>query len=151
MAGIDLGDMDEAPTKYFTVEEANGTLPYVRRIIGDIMDEYARWRDGIFKYEVLSAEVKADEGESDEQVALRDTVETIAQRINALIEELAQVGCVFKGFDDGLVDFRSTLDGRDVYLCWKFGEPKIQFWHELDGGFASRQGLAQQLVDGGSS
>ncbi len=151
MVGIDLGDTDEAPAKHFTVEEANGTLPYVRRIIGDIMDEYARWRDGIFKYEVLSAEVKADEGESDEQVALRDNVETIAQRINALIEELAQVGCVFKGFDDGLVDFRSTLDGRDIYLCWKFGEPEIQFWHELDSGFASRQALAKQLVDGGSS
>jgi len=151
MVGIDLGDTDEAPAKHFTVEEANGTLPYVRRIIGDIMDEYARWRDGIFKYEVLSAEVKADEGESDEQVALRDNVETIAQRINALIEELAQVGCVFKGFDDGLVDFRSTLDGRDIYLCWKFGEPEIQFWHELDSGFASRQELAKQLVDGGSS
>jgi hypothetical protein len=151
MAGIDLGDTDEAPTKYFTVEEANGTLPYVRRIIGDLMDEYAHWRDGIFKYEVLSADAKADEGESDEQVALRDDVETIAQRINTVIEELTQVGCIFKGFDDGLVDFRSTLDGRDVYLCWKFGEPEIQFWHELDSGFASRQALAEQLVDGGST
>ena len=151
MVGIELGDKDEAPAKCFTVEEANDTLPYVRGIIGDIVDEYARWRDGIFKYEVLSAEVKADEGESDEQVALRDKVETIAQRLNALIEELTQVGCIFKGFDDGLVDFRSTLDGRDVYLCWKFGEPKIQFWHELDSGFASRQALAKQLVDGGAS
>ncbi len=151
MAGIDLGNTDETPAKYFTVEEANGTLPYVRRIIGDIVDEYARWRDCIFKYEVLSAEVKANEGESDEQVALREKVETIAQRINALIEELTQVGCIFKGFDDGLVDFRSKLDGRDIYLCWKFGEPEIQFWHEFDSGFASRQALAKQLVDGGSS
>ena len=151
MAGIDLGDIDEVPIKYFTLEEANGTLPYVGRIVGDIVDEYARWRDSIFKYEVLSADTQADEGESDEQVALRESVETIAQRINALIEELTQVGCIFKGFDDGLVDFRSKLDGRDIYLCWKFGESEIQFWHEIDGGFASRQTLAKQLVDGGSS
>jgi len=151
MVGIELGDTDEAPVKYFTVEEANGTLPYVRRIVGDIVDEYARWRDSIFKYEVLSADTQADEGESDEQIALRESVETIAQRINALIEELTQVGCIFKGFDDGLVDFRSTLEGRDMYLCWRFGESEIQFWHELDSGFASRQTLVKQLVDGGSS
>ncbi len=144
--------MTEASSiRYFTVEEANNTLPYVRRIVGDIVNEYERWRDHIFKYELLAAGNSAEESETDEQVALREQVDTIARRINGLIEELTAVGCVFKGFDDGLVDFHSKRDGRDIYLCWKLGEPVIQYWHAIDAGFASRQALEGELVDGGSS
>ena len=150
MAGLDVGMNAEEPLKVFSLEEANNTLPYVRRIVGDIVDEYERWKDSISKYELLAADSKAAEGESDDQIALREHVDTVARRLNSLIEELTNVGCVFKGFDDGLVDFHSTLDGRDIYLCWKFGEPEIQYWHEIDSGFASRQALENSLVDGGS-
>ena len=150
MAGLDVGMNAEEPIKVFSLEEANNTLPYVRRIVGDIVDEYKRWKDSISKYELLAADSKAEEGESDDQIALREHVDTVARRLNSLIEELTNVGCVFKGFDDGLVDFHSTLDGRDIYLCWKFGEPEIQYWHEIDSGFASRQALENSLVDGGS-
>ena len=150
MAGLDVGMNAEEPIKVFSLEEANNTLPYVRRIVGDIVDEYERWKDSISKYELLAADSKAEEGESDDQIALREHVDTVARRLNSLIEELTNVGCVFKGFDDGLVDFHSTLDGRDIYLCWKFGEPEIQYWHEIDSGFASRQALENSLVDGGS-
>ena len=151
MAGLDVGVSGEAPNKYFTLVEANNALPYVRRIVGDIVEEYDRWRDSISQYEVLAADSKAEEGETDKQVELREHVDAIARRINSLIEELTQVGCVFKGFDDGLVDFQSTLDGRDIYLCWKLGEPEIKYWHEVDSGFASRQALENLLVDGGSN
>jgi len=150
MVGLDVGKNAEEPLKVFSLEEANNTLPYVRRIVGDIVDEYERWKDSISKYELLAADSKAEEGESDDQIALREHVDTVARRLNSLIEELTNVGCVFKGFDDGLVDFHSTLDGRDIYLCWKFGEPEIQYWHEIDSGFASRQALENSLVDGGS-
>ena len=150
MAGLDVGKNAEEPLKVFSLEEANNTLPYVRRIVGDIVDEYERWKDSISKYELLAADSKAEEGESDDQIALREHVDTVARRLNSLIEELTNVGCVFKGFDDGLVDFHSTLVGRDIYLCWKFGEPEIQYWHEIDSGFASRQALENSLVDGGS-
>jgi hypothetical protein len=33
------------------------------------------------------------------------------------------------------------MDGRVVYLCWKLGEPEVQYWHDLDAGFAGRQSL----------
>ena len=41
----------------------------------------------------------------------------------------------------GLVDFRSVRDGRVVYLCWRLGEDRIRYWHDLDAGFAGRQPL----------
>jgi hypothetical protein len=38
-----------------------------------------------------------------------------------------------------LVDFYSKRDGRDVFLCWKQGEPAVEHWHELEGGFSGRR------------
>ena len=146
---VQFTNMDrDSSIKYFTLEEANKTLPYVRRIVQDIVSEYEEWRDCIFRYEVIAANSNAEEGEMDEQVELREEVDQIAQRINRLIEELTDVGCIFKGFDAGLVDFYGRLDGRDIFFCWKLGEDEIAYWHERDGGFASRQELVPQLVNG---
>lgn len=138
--------MADTAVKYFTIDEANSTLPYVRRIVEDIVEQYSAWRDAIHRYEIMAAGSTSDEGETQEQVALRTEVDAIAQRINLFIDELAGVGCIFKGFEGGLVDFHSRMDDRDVFLCWKLGEPAVAHWHELDGGFAGRQPLHHELV-----
>ena len=49
-----------------------------------------------------------------------------------------------------MVDFHSRIEGRDVFLCWRLGEEEITHWHELDAGFAGRQELVPELVQGGS-
>ncbi len=140
--------MTGTAVKHFTVDEANATLPYVRRIVEDIVADYQRWRDCIYRYEVLAAASRSDEGETEEQVGLREEVDGIAQRINGFINELSAVGCVFKGFEGGLVDFRSRREGRDVYLCWKLGEEEVSHWHEVDAGFAGRRPLQSEPVAG---
>lgn len=142
--------MTETAVKYFTVDEANATLPYVRRIVEDIVADYHRWRDCIYQYEVLAAASRSDEGETEEQATVREEVDGIAQRINGYINELAGVGCTFKGFEGGLVDFRSHLEGRDVFLCWKLGEEEVGHWHEVDAGFAGREPLQPQPAMGDS-
>lgn len=133
--------MTEIAVKYFTVAEANAALPYVRRVVEDIVAEYERWRDAIYRYELLSAASSAPGGETQEQVALRAEVDAIAQRINDYINELSSVGCVFKGFEGGLVDFYSRHEERDIFLCWRLGEAEVSHWHETDAGFAGRQPL----------
>ncbi len=124
---------------YFTVAQANKTLPLVQRIVADILEDYRVWRDLMRQFELLSADATDETGESEEQVTLRTQVDDAARRINAYMDELAQIGCVFKGFEQGLVDFHSKRDDRDVLLCWKHGEPAVEHWHELEGGFDARQ------------
>lgn len=142
---------EKTAVRYFTLEEANSTIPYISRIVEDIVAEYEKWRDCIFRYEVIAAKgTPQTESEIEEQEALRREVDAVAQRINSYIDELTHVGCIFKGFDAGLVDFRSHLEGREVFLCWKLGEPEIQHWHELDGGFAGRQPLVPEFQKGES-
>lgn len=125
--------------KYFTADEANRTLPFVRRIVSDITSLYPDWRELVYRYELAAAQAKPEWGESPDQLALRSQIEDIARRITAYLAELEAVGCVFKGFQEGLVDFYGKLDGRDVFWCWKQGEERIEHWHEIEAGFAGRQ------------
>jgi hypothetical protein len=134
--------------KYFTLAEANRTLPLVKRIVADIAELHPKWRDLVFKYELVAAQARPEWGESEEQVSLRGQIEAVARDISAYIAELEQIGCLFKGVPQGLVDFYGKLDGRDVFWCWKFGEETIDHWHEIDAGFAGRQPVPS-LVGGG--
>ncbi|MEE8369781.1 MAG: DUF2203 domain-containing protein, partial [Dehalococcoidia bacterium] len=59
-------------------------------------------------------------------------------------QEVEALGCELKDIDQGLIDFRAALDGEEVYLCWKLGEPKIGWWHSLQAGFSGRQPLLEQ-------
>ena len=59
------------------------------------------------------------------------------------IELIQQLGGEVKDFRQGLVDFRSMKDGREVLLCWVRGEQKVVFWHELHAGFAGRTAITE--------
>jgi hypothetical protein len=125
--------------RIFTLEEAERTLPFLRRILVDLRDEYEHWRRALADYEVLAAGARAEEGESEELRQARTAMTESAVRINGYLEEIAAVGCVFKGFEAGLVDFYALREDRLVFLCWQLDEPRITHWHDIDAGFQGRQ------------
>ena len=127
------------PRKYFSLADANRTLPLVKRIVADIVALHPQWRDLVARYELVAAQAKPDWGESPEQIELRRQVDAVAHQINDYLLELQQIGCVFKGFEEGLVDFYGKLDGKEIFWCWKIGEERIEHWHELETGYAGRQ------------
>ena len=61
-----------------------------------------------------------------------------AQRLAGEVESL---GVILRDPDTGLVDFASVRDGEQIYLCWRLGEDRIEFWHPRDTGFMGRQPL----------
>jgi hypothetical protein len=132
--------------KLFTLAEAERTLPLVRRVVADLIAEYPRWRAAVSRFELLTGGARADWGETGELVAARDEVTAAAAQINDYLKELEAIGCVFKGFDAGLVDFYSLRDDRPIFLCWKLGEPRIAHWHEVDAGFGGRQPIDGALL-----
>jgi hypothetical protein len=131
--------------KLFTVAEAERTLPLVRRVVQDLLEEYPLWRRAVARFEVLTGGARADWGETSDLIAARDQVTAHADRINRYLQELEAVGCVFKGFDAGLVDFYALREDRVVFLCWRLGEERITHWHELDAGFGGRQPIDPTL------
>ena len=124
--------------KFFTLAEANRTLPLVKRVVQDIASYYPTWKDLVAKYELIAAEARPDWGESPEQLSIKAQIDDVARKINECLVELEQVGCEFKG-EEGLVDFHGRLEGREILWCWKLGEDRITHWHELDAGFKGRQ------------
>ena len=63
------------------------------------------------------------------------------ERMREYERELQNLGIELKDYFIGLIDFPCRMDGREVYLCWRLGEPEVAYWHELDAGFAGRQKL----------
>jgi len=124
--------------KFFTLSEANRTLPLVKRVVRDIASYYPPWKDLVAQYELIAAKARPDWGESPEQLSIKAQIDDVARKINECLVELEQIGCEFKG-EEGLVDFHGKLEGREILWCWKLGEDRITHWHELDAGFQGRQ------------
>ncbi|MEW5917524.1 MAG: DUF2203 domain-containing protein [Gemmatimonadota bacterium] len=120
----------------FTVEQANRMLPLVRRIVEDLVVTHGRWQQAVGLFEMAS-----NAGAADAEAFQRET-EELAREIDGYLLELSALGVEFKGFDQGLIDFPSEVEGRPIYLCWKLGEPAVAHWHEVDAGFAGRKLLA---------
>jgi hypothetical protein len=137
--------------KLFTLEEAERTLPLVRRVVQDLTVEYPAWRAAVGRFEVLTGGARADWGETPELIAAREEVATHAERINQYLRELDTIGCVVKGFEAGLVDFYSLREDRPIFLCWKLGEERIAYWHETDTGFTGRQPIDGAILSAVSS
>jgi hypothetical protein len=120
---------------YFTTNEANSALP-----------------DVIKKYEfALAKKNQISKIEQELQISLSTTntfeeYVTLKQKLNSAItqfyeslEILENTGVVVKSIEQGLLDFPSKRFDEEVWLCWKYGETEIKFWHEKDSGFMGRK------------
>lgn len=120
--------------KYFVLDEANRALPYVSRVVQDLMKCYRHVVE-------IRRRIEHDHaGESQEH--LEAQYETAMEKLGDLVDELHQVGVELKDFEKGLVDFPAVHEDRAIYLCWQHGERSISHWHEIDAGFAGRQEIA---------
>jgi hypothetical protein len=137
-----------ADPRIYSLEEAERALPLVRRIVADIQRAYGAWRDCVDRYEIAVAGAVASEPEPADAELLRVEVDRRAEAVASYLTELQELGCEFKDFRLGLVDFYALLDDRLVFLCWQMGENGITHWHELDAGLGGRQPIDQSLFHG---
>jgi hypothetical protein len=126
----------------FTVEEANATLPLVRLIVSDLVG-LARdigERRGRLAFLMAGHEADAKERRSDpyreELTQIEEEVKKDCRRLDGFVAELRELGIEPARSSEGLVDFPALIDGREVFLSWKLGEPQVAYWHE--GGAGSR-------------
>ena len=124
--------------KIFTVQEANALLPNVRTIVGKIQRSHrqiSRYREDAKK--AAEAAERGGGGFTD-GVAYAAVLTELTNHL----AELEALGVQLKDFERGLVDFPSLRDGRVVLLCWQLGEgDELEFWHDVDAGFAGRTPL----------
>jgi len=120
--------------KRFTLSEANRTLPLVKRIVNDVVRTHEQ---------ALQLQAKLEAVEDARQTnAVQSELNKAMEHLNAFVAELTGIGCEVKDYKSGLIDFLGQHQGRDVNLCWRLGEDKIHFWHELTAGFAGRKPIS---------
>ena len=129
--------------RYFTPDEANAALDDVRPLAEQMVERRRAMLAAQAKEEELGARIAGDGGGIDpgEPAGAEEAVEQEMQAIAELVDEIQERGAQVKDLDTGLLDFPSLRDGREVLLCWRVGEDRIRYWHELDGGFAGRRPL----------
>lgn len=120
--------------RYYTLAEANEMLTVVRPMVEELMEIGRRIRERRPEIWEMAEKAAGNGGSSILSKLLPDF-----DRLYVLLHRLQDIDVEVKDVSIGLVDFRALRDGREVYLCWKYGEGSIQFWHELDAGFAGRQ------------
>jgi hypothetical protein len=133
--------------RVFTVEEANSLIPVLEAILAGVQRRTAELQQRYEQVQILDA-LWGEKLETpstpdhEEFVGHRSAIDRLVSEIEATVEtEIRGRGIRFPqgGLEHGLLDFPTTLDGRMVYLCWRSGEPEVEAWHELDGGFAGRR------------
>jgi len=121
--------------RLFTVGEANELLPFLSPRVRDVR---------LVHQELLA---RADDVASSQEIMFRGGTLvpprylTLVTNLQSLVEDIGSCGCHLKDLDSGLVDFPTLWEGREVYLCWKLGEPHVGYWHEIEAGFAGRRSL----------
>ncbi len=123
-------------TKYFSVDEANALLPRLKVLLEQVLAARERIIDSRSRWEPIMEQASGNGGGQHGKPLYQDT-----DKIQLTLAQFDEWGIVLKDVDSGLVDFPHMRNGREVYLCWRLGEARVAYWHDVDTGFAGRQPL----------
>ena len=120
--------------RYYTPQEANNLLEIVRPMVAELMQISERIRSRQSEIWAVVEKSAGNGGNPELSKLLPDF-----DRLDQVLHRLQDMGIEVKDLTIGLIDFPALKDGRVIFLCWKYNEEKIQFWHEVEAGFAGRQ------------
>lgn len=136
--------------RYYSVAEVEALIPTLERTFVQVM----QLRTGLrgVEQKLSQAGVRVDPDEEappeNEPLEVRRARAVFRGYYEALSDELERIralGGEVKDLDAGLVDFPGRRGGEEILLCWRLGEKRIEYWHTVEGGFAGRRPLDEQI------
>jgi len=127
--------MGEIP-HYFSLEQANTVVALIRPQVKEILDIRQAILD---RQPEIWPVVERAAGNGGSKKASQVTFEF--QRLDTLVREIMATGAILKDINNGLVDFLALRDGKEIYLCWRYGEGDVAYWHETNAGFSGRKSI----------
>jgi len=128
-----------ASIKLFTVEQAERTLPLVRRVVADIVSAYTEHQKTHQERSALGSKINPGSVSEEQAFALERRMHALEAEILRYHEELHEMSVELKDYRTGLIDFYSRYEDRLVFLCWKLDEnERLEWWHDLNTGFGGR-------------
>jgi hypothetical protein len=128
--------------KLFTVNEANDLLPTVRPLVEQILENIRRLKltsETVIRKENLDPEAP----DLMKRLSENNEITRLVTEMKQSVEAINAHGCICKGVEQGLIDFPCMIGAEVVYLCWQLGEPRVNFWHRIEDGFAGRKALLE--------
>ena len=133
--------------RHFTIDEANRMIPWLEKQLLELVSVMEKLEDLDRNHDDILQKVRSNGHSNSYSKTKKDMSEhrkqtdSLAERLKFLIEEIEDLGIILRDPPQGLVDFPSLSDSREIYLCWISGEDRIKFWHEITVGFSGRQPL----------
>jgi len=123
--------------QYFTLQQANEALKTIRPLMDDVQ---------AIRQKILASQPEAwpaiEKSAGNGGNKALSSIVSEFEKLDALIHQILDTGVQIKDVNIGLLDFSALRDGREVYLCWQYGEEDIAYWHEVDAGYAGRQPIS---------
>ena len=135
--------------KYFTIEEAEKLLPRIEKLLKRLkhLDK------AIELLNTVEIEVEEENYVHLRQVTkFNKELHKLYYEFYKKLDEFEGTGCLLKDLEIGLIDFYCRFEDRDIFLCWKFGEKGIKYWHDIYTGFNGRKQILDliNMIDKGS-
>ena len=129
--------------RYFAIDEANELLPEVEPVLEQLRDD----RDQVADIQAELQRERENNGSAEhaEQLSEREMqLREFVRRMQMSVAQIEVWGITLRDIGSGLIDFPALANGRPIWLCWRLGEEKrIEWWHEANTGFDSRQPLSE--------
>jgi hypothetical protein len=130
--------------------EAEGLLPEVERLLRSLIQAKQDYQSGEADLDAIKQRITLLGGilaPREEIVASCTRKDSAARALKSTVEQIAHIGCQLKDIDSGLIDFPTIYRDREVYLCWRLGEPAISFWHQVEDGFRGRRPIDEDFLE----
>lgn len=129
--------------RLFDVVQANALVPVLERVFSHVRNDREEMHALVAKLRDLGVEPNLADADAmpkldREAEVLYTQLRATYAEVLANLSELNEMGIEVKKLD-GLVDLRSMHRGEEVYLCWRYGEPRFAFWHKIEAGFDGRK------------
>jgi hypothetical protein len=121
--------------KHYTRDEARALLPVLR----EWLDRLESLRSK-FEQDATRLTDSRPSGHDVGGELVNTSVKRLAD-IKDLLRKFQDREILIKDLDRGLLDFPALIGGKEVFLCWEKDEEDIEFWHDIDSGYAGRERL----------
>lgn len=134
--------------RFFTLQEAEEALPKIEELLRDALSLKSGMQDADEDLKKITQQIMWTGGmrvDQDHVAQLQQQKSQGQEQLNDRCQRIQDEGCLIKDLEIGLLDFPTVYRGQEVYLCYRLGEPGIQFWHGVDEGFRGRKPIDQEF------
>jgi hypothetical protein len=121
--------------KFYSVDEANALIPKLK----SVLERIRQTQEKLAKDKTVAA-VREKAAQNGGGLPGRH-LSALTKTLESDMRKLAEWGIVLRDPSIGLIDFLHKREGETVFLCWKLGESRVEWWHPPETGIAGRQRL----------